>query len=54
MGLAVVIDEQAALEVRFRVFEAQLHAGERSYYRPEDDDEMRRMLVTFLSLRSAL
>lgn len=53
-GLEAVIDGLGELESRFRVFEAQLHAGERSYYRPEDDDEMRRMLVSFLSYRSAL
>ena len=53
-GLDAVIDGLKDLEAKFRVFEAQLHAGERSYYRPEDDDEMRRMLVTYLSLRSAL
>ncbi|WP_221031313.1 1-acyl-sn-glycerol-3-phosphate acyltransferase [Actomonas aquatica] len=53
-GLVAVIDGLADLEARFRVFEKQLHAGERSYYRPEDDDEMRRMLVSYLSLRQAL
>lgn len=53
-GLTAVIGELAELETRFRKFEQELHAGARSYYRPEDDDEMRRMLVTFLSLRSAL
>lgn len=53
-GLVVVISELKALEQRFRQFEAELHAEERSYYRPEDDDEMRHMLVTYLSLRSAL
>ena len=53
-GLEAVIDGLRELEARFRVFESQLHAGERSYYRPEDDDEMRRMLVSYLSFRAAL
>jgi hypothetical protein len=53
-SLEAVIDGLGELEARFRVFELELHAGERSYYRPEDDDEMRRMLVSFLSYRSAL
>lgn len=53
-GLQAVIEGLANLETRFRAFEADLHRGERSYYRPEDDDEMRRMLVTYLTLRSAL
>ena len=53
-GLTAVIDGLSELETRFRKFEQELLAGDRSYYRPEDDDEMRRMLVTFLSLRSAL
>lgn len=53
-SLRAVIEALANLETRFRAFEAQLHRGERSYYRPEDDDEMRRMLATYLSLRSAL
>ncbi len=52
--LTAVINALAELEARFRVFEKELHAGERSYYRAEDDDEMRRMLGTFLSLRAAL
>lgn len=43
----------ADLEQRFRVFESQLLSGERSYYDPSDDDEMRRMLLTFLALRDA-
>lgn len=42
------------LEARFEKFEAALLAGDRSYYRPEDDDEIRRMLMTYLSLRTAL
>ncbi len=53
-GLTGVITALGELEARFRVFERELHAGERSYYQPEDDDEMRRMLVTYLSLRTAL
>lgn len=53
-GLEAVIEALANLEARFRGFEAQLHRGERSYYRPADDDEMRRMLASYLSLRAAL
>jgi len=52
-ALAGVIDGIAGLEQRFRVFETQLLAGERSYYDPADDDEIRRMLATFLALRDA-
>ncbi|GAB5560158.1 MAG: hypothetical protein SynsKO_18050 [Synoicihabitans sp.] len=52
--LMAVINGLEDLESRFRKFEIDLNAGERSYYRPEDDDEMRRMFVTYLSLRSAL
>ncbi len=50
LGVAAGVTD---LEQRFRVFESQLLAGERSYYDPADDDEIRRMLVTFLALRDA-
>jgi len=53
-ALAAVIGGLGELEVRFRKFEAGLAAGERSYYRAEDDEEIRRMLVSYLSLRAAL
>ncbi|HUR56328.1 MAG TPA: 1-acyl-sn-glycerol-3-phosphate acyltransferase [Opitutaceae bacterium] len=53
-ALASVIRGLEELEVRFRAFEAGLLTGARSYYRPEDDDEIRRMLVTFLTYRAAL
>ncbi|MBI5688715.1 MAG: 1-acyl-sn-glycerol-3-phosphate acyltransferase [Verrucomicrobia bacterium] len=53
-AVVAVIGGLAELEARFRRFEAALALGERSYYRPEDDDEIRRMLVSFLSYRSAL
>lgn len=53
-ALVAVIDGLDELEKAFRVFEADLHAGKRSYYKQADDDEMRRMLVTFLSYRAAL
>jgi len=53
-ALGAVIGGLAELEARFRKFEAGLAAGERSYYRPEDDDEIRRMLVSYLSFRAAL
>src|SRR5690606_16701278 len=53
-ALVAVIDGLEELEKTFRAFEAELKAGERSYYNQADDDEMRRMLVTFLSYRAAL
>jgi hypothetical protein len=53
-ALTAVIEGLTGLEGRFRAFEAQLLAGERSYYRQADDDEIRRMLVTYLSYRAAL
>lgn len=53
-ALAAVITGLDELEARFRKFEKALIAGEKSYYRQEDDDEMRRMLVTYLSYRTAL
>ncbi len=53
-ALVAVIDGLADLETKFHSFEADLKAGKRSYYKQSDDDEMRRMLVTFLSYRTAL
>ncbi len=53
-ALAATIRSLQELERKFATFEAGLAKGERSYYRPEDDDEIRRMLVTYLSLRAAL
>jgi hypothetical protein len=53
-ALGAVLTGLGELEARFRRFEAALALGERSYYRPEDDDEMRRMLASFLSYRAAL
>jgi 1-acyl-sn-glycerol-3-phosphate acyltransferase len=53
-ALAAVLKELPELEDRFRKFEAALATGDRSYYRPEDDDEIRRMLVSYLSCRAAL
>ena len=52
-ALSGVIDGIADLEKNFRSFEAGLASGERSYYRQADDDEIRRMVVTFLALRDA-
>lgn len=52
-GLAGVIDGIADLEKTFRTFEAGLASGERSYYNPADDDEIRRMVLSFLALRDA-
>lgn len=52
-ALAGVIDGINDLETRFRSFEGQLLAGRRSYYDPRDDDEIRRMVVSFLALRDA-
>ncbi|HYC71584.1 MAG TPA: 1-acyl-sn-glycerol-3-phosphate acyltransferase [Opitutaceae bacterium] len=53
-ALAAVLAGLDELEARFRKFEQALLAGDRSYYRQADDDEMRRMLVTYLSFRTAL
>ena len=53
-ALVAVIGGLADLETKFHAFEADLKAGKRSYYKQADDDEMRRMLVTFLSYRAAL
>jgi 1-acyl-sn-glycerol-3-phosphate acyltransferase len=53
-ALTAVIGGLEELEARFRKFDAALSAGERSYYRPEDDEEIRRMLVSYLSYRAAL
>lgn len=53
-ALTAVIQGLAELEARFRIFEAGLATGERSYYRQEDDDEIRRMLVSYLTFRTAL
>jgi 1-acyl-sn-glycerol-3-phosphate acyltransferase len=53
-ALVAVIDGLAELENTFHAFEADLKAGKRSYYVQADDDEIRRMLVTFLSYRAAL
>ena len=52
-ALSGVIDGIAELETRFHAFEADLLSGERSYYNPADDDEIRRMLLVFLALRDA-
>jgi len=53
-ALLAIIGGLDELEQRFRQFEAALATGERSYYRQEDDDEIRRMLVSYLSFRTAL
>jgi hypothetical protein len=53
-ALLVLIRGLGELEEKFRRFETALATGERSYYRPEDDDEIRRMLVSYLSFRTAL
>ncbi len=52
-ALAGVIIGVTDLEQKFRAFEAGLNAGTRSYYDPSDDDEIRRMVITFLALRDA-
>ncbi|MBC8008725.1 MAG: hypothetical protein H7067_01350, partial [Burkholderiales bacterium] len=52
-ALSGVIDGIDALNTKFRAFEAGLLAGERSYYDPADDDEIRRMVLTFIALRDA-
>lgn len=53
-SLVAVIDGLGELEKTFRAFEADLLAGRRSYYKQADDDEIRRLLVTFLSYRAVL
>ena len=50
-ALAGMIDGLEALRRRHRAFEDDLETGRRSYYDPSDDDEIRRLLTTFLSLR---
>lgn len=42
------------LAARSKAFDEEMSAGTRSFYRQEDDDEIRRMLVSFLSHRAAL
>lgn len=54
VALSAELGALHALEARFGAFEAGLAAGRRDYYRPGDDDEIRRMLVSYLSLRTAL
>jgi hypothetical protein len=53
-ALIAIIQGLDELEGRFRRFEAGLATGDRSYYRAEDDDEIRRMLVTYLTYRTGL
>lgn len=53
-ALSGVVDGIADLEKNFRAFEAGLASGERSYYRQADDDEIRRMVVTFLADRKSV
>ena len=53
-ALVAVIDGLDALEKSFRAFDDDLQAGRRSYYTQADDDEIRRMLVAFISYRAAL
>lgn len=53
-ALVAVIAGLEGLEKTFGAFDAELKAGRRSYYTQADDDEIRRMLVTFLTYRTAL
>jgi 1-acyl-sn-glycerol-3-phosphate acyltransferase len=53
-AVVAVIRGLGELEGRFRKFETALANGERSYYRTEDDEEIRRMLVSYLTYRTAL
>ncbi len=53
-ALVAVLAGLDELEARYRKFETGLATGERSYYRPEDDEEIRRMLVRYLMFRTAL
>ena len=52
-ALAGVLSGIDTLNTHFLAFERDLLAGERSYYDQADDDEIRRMVVTFLALRDA-
>jgi 1-acyl-sn-glycerol-3-phosphate acyltransferase len=53
-SLAAVIEGLDRLEKTFQAFEGDLKAGRRSYYTQADDDEMRRLLLSFLSYRAVL
>jgi len=53
-ALVAVIDGLAELEKTYQAFDAELTSGKRSYYTQADDDEIRRLLLTFLSYRAAL
>lgn len=50
--LAALVSGLDALRQKHRAFRADLEHGRRSYYDPSDDDEIRRMVSTFLALRS--
>jgi len=49
---AALVDGLDSLRRKHRAFQADLVRGQRSYYDPSDDDEIRRMVSTFLALRS--
>ena len=52
-ALVGVIEGIDSLNTRFLAFEEELLSGARSYYDPADDEEIRRMVLTFLALRDA-
>ncbi len=53
-SLVAVIHGLAELEARYRAFDAEMAKGERSFYRQSGDEEIRRLLVSYLSYRAAL
>ena len=53
-SLVTVIAGLGDLEKAYHAFAEDMKAGRRSYYTQADDEEIRRMLVTFLSCRAVL
>ena len=53
-GAAAAIAELDRLEQQMRVLRAAFGRRERSYYSQEDQDEIHRLLLTYLNLRTAL
>ena len=51
---AAAISELDGLEQRMSELRESFSRGERSYYTQEDDDEIHRLLLTYLNLRTAL
>ena len=53
-GAAAAISELDRLERRMSELRESFSRGERSYYAQEDEDEIHRLLLTYLNLRTAL